>query len=77
MLRRSEGDDWTSWIEIEEIAESASQLARGVDPDRRRLEMVLSSLWAWYACRRALVDRQLRAASRPSLHRVRATAAGW
>ncbi|WP_131821915.1 hypothetical protein [Salipiger marinus] len=70
VLRRSEGDDCTSWIEIEEIAEFASQLARGVDPDRRRLEMVLSSLWVWYACRCALVDRQLRAASRPPLQRV-------
>jgi len=70
VLRRSEGDDWTSWIEIEEIAEIASQLARSMEPDRWRLEMVLSSLWVWYACRCALVDRQLRAASRPPLQRV-------
>lgn len=39
VLRRGEGDSWTSWIEVEETAEIASQLVRGVEPERRRLRL--------------------------------------
>lgn len=39
VLRRSDGDVWTSWIEVEEAAEIAPRLVRGVDSDRRRLRL--------------------------------------
>lgn len=39
VLRRGEDGDWSAWIEVEEAAEIAPQLVRGVEPDRRRLRL--------------------------------------
>ncbi|WP_339853303.1 STY4851/ECs_5259 family protein [Roseovarius nubinhibens] len=41
VLRRggADTDAWTPWIEVEETAEIASQLVRGVEPERRRLRL--------------------------------------
>ena len=39
VLRRGEAGDWSAWIEVEEAAEIAPQLVRGIEPGRRRLRL--------------------------------------
>lgn len=39
VLRCGEDGYWSAWIEVEEAAEIAPQLVRGVEPDRRRLRL--------------------------------------
>lgn len=39
VLRRGDGDTWTSWVEVEESAEIAPQLISGVAQERRRLRL--------------------------------------
>ncbi len=39
LLLRSEGEDWTSWVEVDEIAVVSPQLVDGVERDRQRLRL--------------------------------------